>query len=290
MGHCSQTFESFGNGLLELHVGSNLAFCGVADRLGIGSGREDTVSSQGAVLQVDMQSSRRRMALRAKDTGRFSSHFGLGEIQHDHAAVDELGPGTMAGIGQGDRVVGMDQRAIFKNDVRMFGHRLLPSAHAGPPPYRPPSRVPGNSNAEIRSARPAHGGIGHAAAKCSARSYAVLDHHGETFAALIGQIEEEASVATGHVQIAERPTIPDDAGKRLLVVAVRPMLVRRTDWAPPVPALEPLLRVSAVNHDPACCARAQAAVEIANQHVVTPRRARRGPAQDWLPCSDRAAR
>ena len=132
----AQPLKTLGHRLLELHVGLDLAFRRVAHGLGLRARSKNAVPGQDAVLQVHVQPARRRVALRADDAGRFAAHFRLREVQDDHAAVDELGAGAMAGVGDRHGVVGMNQRAVLEHGVGhwgiVFSHPPMSTAAVSP--------------------------------------------------------------------------------------------------------------------------------------------------------------
>ena len=113
--------------------------------------------------------------------------------------------------------------------------------------------------------------VAHATAKRPADADAILDQHGERFD-FVGAIPEQARIAARGVEPPQGPPVPTDGREGCFGVRRRPAFAGCADSAPPVVALEPLRRLAAVNHDPPRRAGPEAAVEIAFERVVSPRR------------------
>ncbi len=54
----TDALKSAGDGLLELHISSDLPLGGIADRLGSVAGSEQAVARQKAIFQIDVETSR----------------------------------------------------------------------------------------------------------------------------------------------------------------------------------------------------------------------------------------
>ena len=158
---------------------------------------------------------------------------GLGEVQDDHAAVDELHARVLieAGIAALQSVVGRDKSAILEDRIGVVGHlfvRCTDVRGAGVAPRVEAAEVAAPKDHGL--SRPAHvpSDIG---AGESADAHAVLDDGAELHARLAGHVPAHAGLRAGHVKVAESPSVPDDGGE----IRVAP------PRCPPVDGLEAFL-------------------------------------------------
>ena len=175
---------------------------------------------------------------------------------------------TVAGIGQGHGIVGMDERAIFEDRMGDVRASISPSR-------RQDRRRVAHPIEREEVAAPKHARL-------------VRSHRGiATPPPKARPVPTQSSTITVNpspllsVRSKKNPPSPP-ATYRLRNIQRSQMMLEKVSWllpcgqclseranrAPPVPALEALLRVAAIDQHPALGTRAEAAVEVADQRVV----------------------